>query len=167
MKKIVLITLIIMVMVIDLIQFTVAAFEPTGWMWPALIAKTATGMYTGNLPGHPGLDIGGGGTIIASKKGKVVTVRNNDCIHNYGKKINAEDYEICCTAEGNFIVIEHIENGKTFYSYYGHLAPNSCLVEEKQEVERGQPIAEMGSTGKSSGIHLHFTLFDTKKTEIA
>lgn len=65
------------------------------------------------------------------------------------------DYEyIGCYA--NVIVIEHDVGfqGQTVYSLYAHLF--AMLVQEGQHVESGQPIALTGTTGCSTGPHLHF-----------
>ena len=52
---------------------------------------------------------------------------------------------------GNYIVINH-NNG--YYTIYAHL--QSILVSEGQVVKMGEQIGKMGSTGKSTGCHLHF-----------
>lgn len=52
---------------------------------------------------------------------------------------------------GNLIIITH-DNGTQ--TYYAHL--NEILVSEGTLVARGQEIGKMGTTGRSSGIHLHF-----------
>ncbi|MDH6358972.1 M23 family metallopeptidase [Parabacteroides sp. PF5-9] len=68
-----------------------------------------------------------------------------------GKVINAGKDKLL----GNFIEIEHGD----FKTIYGHLYQN--LVDIKQAVEAGQPIGISGSTGRSTGEHLHFQmLFD-------
>lgn len=54
---------------------------------------------------------------------------------------------------GNTIVIDH---GQGLFSVYFHL--NSRRVEKDQIVERGEIIGEVGSTGRSTGAHLHFTM---------
>ncbi|MFC1627269.1 peptidoglycan DD-metalloendopeptidase family protein [Patescibacteria group bacterium] len=54
---------------------------------------------------------------------------------------------------GNRVVIDH-HNG--FVTLYGHLA--SVSVSAGQTVARGNVIGRMGSTGRSSGIHLHFEI---------
>jgi murein DD-endopeptidase MepM/ murein hydrolase activator NlpD len=41
-----------------------------------------------------------------------------------------------------------------FQTQYGHL--KASLVQVGDSVERGQPIAEVGNTGKSTGPHLHY-----------
>ena len=52
---------------------------------------------------------------------------------------------------GTWIVLEHQEG---YYTAYGHLS--TVFVNEGQFVETGQPIAESGNSGISSGPHLHF-----------
>jgi len=55
---------------------------------------------------------------------------------------------------GNYIVIRH---ARGFQSLYGHLS--KILVRKGQRVSQGQRIGEMGSTGRSTGSHLHFSLY--------
>ena len=55
---------------------------------------------------------------------------------------------------GNIIIIDHL-NG--FLSFYKH--NKRFLVEEKEFIKRGQPIALMGNSGVSSGTHLHFEIW--------
>lgn len=54
---------------------------------------------------------------------------------------------------GNLVIIEH-DNGTQ--TYYGH--NSSILVSVGQFVAQGEHIAEMGSTGRSSGSHCHFEI---------
>jgi murein DD-endopeptidase MepM/ murein hydrolase activator NlpD len=55
---------------------------------------------------------------------------------------------------GNAVVITHSINGQTYTTVYGHM--NSLNVTEGQQVAQGQQIGKMGSTGRSTGSHLHF-----------
>lgn len=84
---------------------------------------------------HNGIDIAGpiNTNIYSAEDGVVESVR-----HMYG------DY-------GNVLLIDHGNGVKTLYA---HL--NSFLVSKGQRVKRGQHIAEMGTTGYSTGSHLHF-----------
>lgn len=54
---------------------------------------------------------------------------------------------------GNHIVIDH---GNGFATLYGHLS--SLQVQAGQRVNRGDVIGQMGSTGRSTGVHLHFEI---------
>lgn len=68
------------------------------------------------------------------------------------------------SCEGTYIKIQHElpdpETGviTTYISCYCHLDPLTVAVEEGEYVEQGQTIARMGSSGNSSGIHLHFAI---------
>lgn len=51
------------------------------------------------------------------------------------------------------VVVKH-EDG--FYSYYWHLAPNTMTVKVGDKVKAGDKVGIMGTTGLSTGVHLHF-----------
>ncbi len=91
---------------------------------------------------HSGIDIGAGygDTIMASCSGTVIYV--------------TEPYEGCNkggTGYGNYCIIDH---GNGYSTLYGHA--RDIYVYEGQWVEAGQSIGEVGSTGTSTGAHLHF-----------
>ena len=91
--------------------------------------------FTGAFYIHRGIDIAmhRGAEIVATANGTVRRVayeRNN---------------------LGNVIEIAHRYG---FVTRYGHL--NRVLVEPGQTVQRGQPIGHMGSTGRSTGPHVHY-----------
>ncbi|MFI3315850.1 MAG: M23 family metallopeptidase [Rikenellaceae bacterium] len=83
---------------------------------------------------HDGIDLAGtkGDPIYATANGKVIEVRLNS---GYGKNI----------------VIDH---GYGYKTRYAHLS--KFLVEQGDTVVRGMQIAELGSTGVSTGPHLHY-----------
>ncbi len=85
---------------------------------------------------HTGLDIGGktGTTIVAAAAG---TVTNTSYTSGYG----------------NMVTISH---GRGIVTCYAHC--NSILVSVGDTVYQGQPIATVGSTGNSSGPHLHLEI---------
>lgn len=59
-------------------------------------------------------------------------------------------------AGGNLIVIRHEAGAVVEYSAYGHLKTGSARVRPGDRVVQGQPIAEVGDTGDSAAVHLHF-----------
>lgn len=83
---------------------------------------------------HHGIDIGGdsGTEIYAALSGSVIFAGTAD-------------------GYGNYIKLKH---GNGYETAYGHC--KSIVVKEGQYVEKGQLIAYMGSTGNSTGPHLHF-----------
>lgn len=54
---------------------------------------------------------------------------------------------------GNVVVVDH-QNG--FQTYYGHLAKFNAIP--GQQVRRGQVVGYCGSTGRSTGVHLHYEI---------
>jgi murein DD-endopeptidase MepM/ murein hydrolase activator NlpD len=58
-------------------------------------------------------------------------------------------------AFGNLIILEHPGNYRT---YYAHLSNYNVELEVGNEVRRGLEIGYVGSTGRSTGPHLHFEL---------
>lgn len=58
-------------------------------------------------------------------------------------------------AYGNLIVLEHPGN---YHTYYAHLSNYNVELEVGNEVRRGLEIGYVGSTGRSTGPHLHFEL---------
>ena len=66
---------------------------------------------------------------------------------------------------GVYVVIEHKIGGKTYQSKYFHLKKDSVTVKEGDTVKKGQKIAEIGTTGCSTGEHLHFELYDVNEKQ--
>ena len=56
---------------------------------------------------------------------------------------------------GNLVIIEH---GATITTYYAHLSAFEAGITEGAPVQRGQQIGLVGSTGRSTGPHLHFEI---------
>lgn len=103
---------------------------------------------------HFGIDIAGSGIsgkpIIAIADG-IVTTSSNSCSHNYGKNRSCG----CGGGYGNYVSINHgTFEGNTYVVTYGHMS--SAAVGAGQTVKKGQVIGYVGSTGWSTGYHLHF-----------
>lgn len=61
-------------------------------------------------------------------------------------------------AGGNLVVIRHEANGTVEYSSYGHLKTGSASVRPGDQVRQGQVIGQVGDTGDSPAVHLHFQI---------
>jgi murein DD-endopeptidase MepM/ murein hydrolase activator NlpD len=88
---------------------------------------------------HSGTDIAGqgcGAPIYAAHAGTVTYAGPNGTL-------------------GNYIQIDH---GDGTSSGYGHIMPGGIHVRYGQHVDPGQPIAQVGTTGASTGCHLHFII---------
>lgn len=108
--------------------------RPVAHGWLSSYFGMRTDPFTGRLEFHPGLDFAGkmGQKVIAVAAG-VVTYA--------GPRFGY----------GNMIQIDH---GNGYATRYGH--NSKLLVRVGQTVKKGQVIALMGSTGRSTGPHVHF-----------
>ena len=99
---------------------------------------------------HGGIDIAGAGImgtpVVAAADGTVIA-SNSSCTHNWGKSYSCG----CGGGYGNYVMISHAGGKMTVY---GHLT--SLTVSTGQTVSRGQVIGYVGSTGNSTGPHLHY-----------
>lgn len=83
-------------------------------------------------------------------KGVDLHIRSNDTIYAaFDGKVRLTNYE--AKGYGYYVILRHPNGLETVY---GHL--NRFLVKPNQSVKAGQPIALGGSTGRSTGPHLHF-----------
>lgn len=92
--------------------------------------------------GHDGVDFlpGYGAPIAAIADGVVTEVGNPS------------------GALGVHVTIKHVIDGETVYSTYGHMQLGSMHLSVGEAVSRGQIIGAVGSTGTSTGPHLHFEI---------
>ena len=67
---------------------------------------------------------------------------------------------------GVYAIIRHSINGVTFSSLYGHMLLGSLQLHVGETVTRGQLVGRVGSTGASTGAHLHFGIEDASGTLI-
>ena len=112
---------------------------------------------------HKGLDIAQAGIsgkkVVAAASG-TVTIGCSTCTHNYAKYKNGKVYSCGCGyGYGNYVIIDHgVSGGKYYRTVYAHLKPGSITVSTGQKVNQGQKIGAVGTTGNSSGYHLHFEI---------
>jgi hypothetical protein len=111
------------------------AIWPTkGWLTSRFGMRISP--FTNRRQFHGGIDIAGapGTDVVAPARGKVVFSGKRGPL-------------------GNSVIIEH---GYGIRTMYGH--NRELLVKRGVEVERGEPIATLGSTGRSTGPHLHYAV---------
>ena len=107
-----------------------------------------------SYPGHTGTDINinvRGKNVVAVKSGTVVTsTAATGSIPNYNS--NGE-YVGSYRGYGEYVIIDHHDGTMTLYA---HGLAGSRKVVEGQSVSQGQALMTVGSTGNSTGPHLHF-----------
>lgn len=112
-----------------------------GFRWPLAVSGRITSYFGGRdqptagaSTYHKGIDIAApqGTAVLAAKGGTVVTATYS-------------------SSAGNYVMIYH---GNSTYTVYMHCS--SLNVSKGQQVSQGQTIAAVGSTGVSTGAHLHF-----------
>jgi murein DD-endopeptidase MepM/ murein hydrolase activator NlpD len=64
---------------------------------------------------------------------------------------------------GNFVTLSHKINGEDYVTIYAHMLDGSIKVTPGQKITAGTPLGKMGSTGMSTGKHLHWELQKAKK----
>lgn len=115
--------------------------SPGGYIYPlpAAYCTITTGMYYSNGSYHGAVDFGSGGIygqpVYAVKAGTVMIATN------------------LTNSYGTYVMINHHDGT---YTIYGHGIRGSICVSQGQTVSQGQQIMSVGSTGNSTGPHLHF-----------
>ncbi|MDR0268325.1 peptidoglycan DD-metalloendopeptidase family protein [Paenibacillus sp.] len=118
---------------------------PTLWPTASKVLTSSFGYrtdpFTGKAAFHAGIDIAGenGGPVYAAGTGKVVTADESG-------------------ARGRYVVIEHPSGLQTWYMHLSKI-----LVNVGESVDKGEQIAFLGSTGRSTGPHLHFQVVKDDK----
>lgn len=110
--------------------------EGTGkFAWPVVSSKISSTFGSRWGAQHKGIDLTSSNkNILAADNGKIIFA---------GVK----------SGYGNAIIIDHLNGYKTLY---GHLS--KITAENGKIVEKGEKIGLMGSTGNSTGVHLHFEI---------
>lgn len=139
----------------------------SGWAWPIANGYGSITSEWGSRWGtyHKGVDITAsdgdtimGKAIVAAYDGIVVSVQNT-CTHNYGKSSSCG----CGGGYGRYVVIAHTDG--TYATLYAHMS--SATVSAKQYVSKGEIIGYAGSTGYSTGPHLHFEVHKSSTMDSA
>lgn len=120
------------------------------WPTPGFVSLSSEWFEDREVYNHGGIDIAGAGImgtpVVAAADGTVIAT-NSSCTHNWGKSYSCG----CGGGYGNYVMISHAGGKMTVY---GHLT--SLTVSTGQTVSRGQVIGYVGSTGNSTGPHLHY-----------
>lgn len=114
------------------------------YIWPTKgVLTSGFGWRWGRM--HQGIDIGAptGTPVFAAAPGVVIT-----------SQMSQGGY-------GNVVKLQHPDGSLTLYAHNSRL-----LVQRGQQVEQGQPISLVGSTGNSTGPHLHFEVHPVGKAAI-
>ena len=116
------------------------------------IKVTSNFGYRGPVYNSQGIQISGGGhlgiDLCGSIGSKIICVQEGEVTHSGWQN-----------SYGNCVEIKHLdEAGNIFYSFYAHMRDNSLQVIKGQQVTVGQIIGIQGSTGNSTGDHLHFEI---------
>ncbi len=122
-----------------------ADFYRGKYLWPVPSSKRISSPY-GKIRGprrHKGLD-------IAAQKGSVILAAEDGTVTYAGNKLRGY---------GNLVIIHHKDGYSTLYAHADKL-----LTRRNKKVYRGQIIALIGSTGRSTAPHLHFEVRRGKKT---
>ncbi len=110
------------------------AYSSSGYIWPFY---SSISQYFSSY--HRGIDIDGfgryGATIVAAADGTVVLAAYQDWGY------------------GNYVIIQHGDGSRTLYAHLSEI-----WVSQGQYVSQGQGIGALGSTGYSTGPHLHFEI---------
>lgn len=116
----------------DVLTHTPSVWPVQGWLTSGFGFRTNP--FTGLTQMHEGIDISNRvGTPVVSSADGIVSDVGNDWVH------------------GKILVISH---GFSMITRYSHL--NKVLVKVGQKVKRGDKVAEVGMTGKTTGPHLHY-----------
>lgn len=93
---------------------------------------------TGDWKLHGGIDFAGSGPIVAAQKGTVLVAGYH-------------------SQWGYYVKLDH---GNGIETLYAHMEAGSLKVAPGQDILQGQELGIMGTTGESTGVHLHFEVYE-------
>lgn len=105
---------------------------------------------------HKGIDLAAqrGTPVVSTETGVVVAVKNDMTENDSQAKREANG-----NTGGNYVIVEYQRaNGESYRVSYCHLTDNGVTVQKGQTVSAGTILGYVGSTGNSTGPHLHLTV---------
>jgi murein DD-endopeptidase MepM/ murein hydrolase activator NlpD len=126
---------------------TIVTPDMVYFAFPTETHNVTSGFETPERPDHYGVDFADGSVhdIVASADG---TVTRSEVSDSYGE----------------VVYILHNINGQDYETVYAHMETGSRTVTLGDTVTQGQKLGVMGSTGDSTGLHLHFELYKGRWT---
>jgi hypothetical protein len=128
------------------------AFASGGLVWPATGTVTTTAAEHLALEGARAIDIANSGSNIPIDAAATGTV----AVASVGSNTHCHSVDPSSNGLGNYVTLRHSSTSGTTYTTYAHLANE--VVSVGQSVSQGQKIGVMGSTGCSTGQHVHFAV---------
>ena len=139
------------------------------YTWPLKTSINISREFTGSnyKTQHTGCDFSCslGNDVYAIADGTVVTATDYGCTgSHYGGKPACSKGSSCPAAKassdgkGSYANRICIDHGNGVYSFYAHLSTGTFKVKSGDRVRQGQLIAKTGTSGKSTGPHLHFEI---------
>lgn len=129
----------------------------TGWIYPVSgNFRVGDGVWSYGSGGkHLGQDYPAaiGTTLAAPANGVVIAAKDSGCSDNY----NINDR--CNGGWGNYLNMIVNVGGNYYGLLYAHITPGGMLSSSGQQVSAGQAVAKVGSSGQSSGPHLHVEVY--------
>jgi murein DD-endopeptidase MepM/ murein hydrolase activator NlpD len=119
----------------SLLACTPAIRPAKGWLTSRFGYRTSP--FTGRREFHKGLD-------IANQIGTPIAVTADGIVKSTGSRRYL----------GKYVIIDH---GHGMVTHYAHI--DKALVKRGDKVKRGDIIAEMGNSGRSTGPHLHYAVY--------
>lgn len=111
-------------------------------VWPLAPGYEISDVFGSRGGSHKGVD-------LAAPAGTPIYAAMDGVVHESGP----------ATGFGDWIVLDHNDNGAPVGTVYGHMYEDDLLVRAGDQVTAGQLIARVGSNGESSGAHLHFEVY--------
>lgn len=79
-----------------------------------------------------------------------------------GKVLKAQVSTAAGGGFGHYVIVQHKIDGEYYTSLYAHMEPGSMQVKSGQKITAGTVLGKMGTSGMSTGIHLHLEIWKGK-----